>query len=284
MIRPSDVTAFVPTWNRPVMLRRMLRSFAATFPNNPTPEVIVWDDASDDIDAVYDAANNAHENNSISMVQANSKTSLAHIWNQGVMLSATPYVLFLNDDLEFLSGDWWPAFCEKLEGAGGEEPCDEVRADFGMLMLPVATICKIGWFDERFPGITFEDHDWVNRVEEAGLRSHNFGDRHAVLERDPDDPRNCMHTIASDGGMPWVYHDHAHPEFNGSAPEVEARKLLNRECYFRKWSGLPAYVCGRRPRRMLPEVDWFPGYRETLVERARRDPVARRGFEPRGAT
>jgi glycosyltransferase involved in cell wall biosynthesis len=240
MLDIDDVTIFVPTWNRERILRRMIESLDRTMPSRPG--LIVWDDASTDGTRAY-----LRTVPRCRLIEAACRTSLTHKWNHGVILADTPFVILANDDLIYESGGWWDAFAKKLE-----EGYDEVRFGFGFIMLPLVTVRKVGWFDERFPELSFEDDDWLNRFQEAGLRSFNFNDQ------------------------PWIIHDHSHPDFNGHHPDVEKRKLQNKEFYFQKWSALPTDRSGVRPRRRLPEVDWYPGQWRHMEARIARSEEMRR--------
>ena len=93
---------------------------------------------------------------------------LAHCWNLAVLYAAHEHVVIANDDIELDEG-WQP----KVEAALQDH--DHVNMAYptnrwGCFATSKAVVRELGWFDERFVGIYYEDEDWWLRLQEAGKR------------------------------------------------------------------------------------------------------------------
>jgi len=166
------------------------------------------------------------------------------------------WTILANDDVEF-DRDWLPRFGEvvranpKLLQVNMAYP----RNRYSCFAVHRDLIRQIGWFDERFTGMFYEDDDWHLRLCELakcppGARVH---------EKDKD----SIFTI-----LPCVRHDDAlrrqraadrrHYDFRPSLS-----KAPNKEFFYKKWAvvekggwkgkGLPGLFV-----RRLPEIEWYP--------------------------
>lgn len=89
--------------------------------------------------------------------------SLTRAWNTAIGMSQTEWTLISNDDIVFDNG-WFEEFLShhvKGEVWHGASHCFLIHRD---------CIRKVGWFDEQFLGMYFEDLDYVRRMNEAGVK------------------------------------------------------------------------------------------------------------------
>jgi hypothetical protein len=91
-------------------------------------------------------------------------TSLAHqplarAWNRLIMLACHEKVLLLNDDV-FLA----PEFRHNLENLKSWPEIFTLNGSFSHFLIHKNVIRQIGWFDERFQGIGYEDADYICRL------------------------------------------------------------------------------------------------------------------------
>jgi hypothetical protein len=92
---------------------------------------------------------------------------LPHCWNLAVLYAKHDWVVIANDDVIF-EGGWHQA----MESAANDGyRCMTLaypKNRWGCFAVHKSLIAEIGWFDEAFTGIYFEDEDWWLRLQEAG--------------------------------------------------------------------------------------------------------------------
>jgi len=117
---------------------------------------------------------------------------LPHCWNLAVLYAEHEHVIIANDDVIFEDG--WR---EKLEAALADY--DHVCMAYplnrwGCFATTKAIVRELGWFDETFTGIYFEDEDWWLRLQEARKRVRSVDAvRHDSTLRAKD--RAIHHTV-----------------------------------------------------------------------------------------
>jgi hypothetical protein len=86
--------------------------------------------------------------------------SLAKLWNQLIINSLNRRLLILNDDIVL-----FPSFRKQFE------QCGILASSIGLLkrswshfLISKEIVAKVGWFDERFPGVGNEDEDYEARL------------------------------------------------------------------------------------------------------------------------
>lgn len=86
--------------------------------------------------------------------------SLARGWNHLVWLSRYPRVLICNDDLRIK-----PSFREHMERGLAEYPdFFVINKSWSHFIMSKDVIRQVGWFDERFKGVGYEDGDYMVRM------------------------------------------------------------------------------------------------------------------------
>jgi len=95
----------------------------------------------------------------------NEPQGLCKLWNQIILKANSPKVFLLNDDISI-----YKAFRKEIETTG------ILNSNFGIInesyshyLIDKSIIQKVGWFDERFPAIGYEDHDYEIRMALNGL-------------------------------------------------------------------------------------------------------------------
>lgn len=108
--------------------------------------------------------------------------SLSKCWNQVIILSPTEKVLILNDDTQISE-----LFRIELDNSIDSKEIFTINRSWSHYVISKTTIKKVGWFDERFPGIGQEDGDFAYRMSmlEVDLGNINFtGIRNFVAEQE----------------------------------------------------------------------------------------------------
>lgn len=90
---------------------------------------------------------------------------LCKSWNQLIALSRTEKLVIMGDDI--LVGD---LFREELEKCVDKhDTLFLLNRTWCHFVISKETVKKVGWFEERFPGIGWEDNDYYFRMIMAGL-------------------------------------------------------------------------------------------------------------------
>jgi len=97
--------------------------------------------------------------------------SLSRVWNWAIAQSIGPWVMVVNDDIKF-HPNWYKDLCEDY----AKEPKRLWHGPSRCFLFHKDLLTKVGWFDERMNGFTFEDLDYIRRLNHAGV-GHNYGSR-----------------------------------------------------------------------------------------------------------
>ena len=92
---------------------------------------------------------------------------LPHCWNLALLYAEHPWVVIANDDVIFEDG--WLEALEAQANAGYR--CVTLaypKNRWGCFALHKSLVAEMGFFDEAFAGIYFEDEDWWLRLQEHG--------------------------------------------------------------------------------------------------------------------
>lgn len=90
---------------------------------------------------------------------------IAQLWNEIVQASPTRFVLILNDDLTLE-----PCFWSWLATVGGcERGLTKINGIWSHFIVDRRLLERIGWFDETFCEIGFEDFDYEGRMWVEGI-------------------------------------------------------------------------------------------------------------------
>lgn len=87
--------------------------------------------------------------------------SLSKCWNQVIIMSRTEKVLLMNDDTQVAD-----LFRDELEKKiiNKDINFSTINSSWSHFLISKSTIKKVGWFDERLPGIGHEDADYSFRM------------------------------------------------------------------------------------------------------------------------
>lgn len=95
---------------------------------------------------------------------------LCKLWNQIILKANSPKVFLLNDDISINK-----SFRKEIENTG------ILNSHFGIInqsyshyLIDKSIIKKVGWFDERFSAIGYEDHDYEIRLALHNLKPDFF--------------------------------------------------------------------------------------------------------------
>ena len=88
--------------------------------------------------------------------------SLSKLWNNIVINSSNEYILILNDDVTILNSSFWKIVQTNIEKY---ETTFTFDSTFCHYVIKRDELNNIGWFDERYLGIGWEDIDFINRYK-----------------------------------------------------------------------------------------------------------------------
>jgi hypothetical protein len=91
--------------------------------------------------------------------------SLARLWNQLIINARGEKLFIFNDDILVL-----PSFREELERSGVlANEIGLLKRSWSHFLISKAIIARVGWFDERLPGVGNEDEDFEARLTLQGM-------------------------------------------------------------------------------------------------------------------
>ena len=148
----------------------------------------------------------------VTFVEPGCNLGVAASWNHIIRARpAAPWWLIVNADITFGSDDL-ERLCEAMDDPDPRLVC---LFQFGAFAINQAAVDAVGWFDENFHPIYFEDNDYRRRCNLAGVpiwnpisrtKHHNsatiasgFGEHNAVTF-----PRNADYYITKWGGPPGL--------------------------------------------------------------------------------
>jgi hypothetical protein len=106
----------------------------------------------------------------VKIVEFVDPQSLSKLWNLLLINSSTPNILILNDDVKVL-----PWFRKSLESTGVlNEEIGLINQSWSHFYISKLLVKRIGWFDERFPGVGNEDEDYECRLVLKDIIAKSF--------------------------------------------------------------------------------------------------------------
>lgn len=106
----------------------------------------------------------------ITLIVYKKPQGLCKLWNQIVLKSPSEKVFLLNEDINIS-----PLFRQDVLQSGIlSSGFGLINGSYSHFMLNKSTIKNVGWFDERFPGIGYEDHDFEIRMTIAKKQVEHF--------------------------------------------------------------------------------------------------------------
>lgn len=94
--------------------------------------------------------------------------SLSLCWNELVLLANTENLLLLNDDTEVSE-----LFRHELEPYVSTHPLITFNHSWSHFLISKEAVRQAGWFDERFPGVGYEDSDYAYRLSMVSIPIKN---------------------------------------------------------------------------------------------------------------
>lgn len=239
------ITVVVPTLGRPSLLR-LLDALAAA--PDPVDEILLVDDRRDRSSTLVEVPGSIKE---IVRVVPGRGRGPAAARNAGWRAAASPWIVFLDDDVE-PSAAWVRDLRADLSAVASDvvavqgrievplpadrRPTDWERVTAGLvtarwitadMAVRRAALAAVGGFDERFPRAFREDADLAARLRRAGGR----------LTRGR---RVCVHPVRQES--PWV----SLRTQAGNADDALLRRL-----YGRRWRQMLDIPPGRRHRHAM---------------------------------
>jgi hypothetical protein len=107
---------------------------------------------------------------SVKLVTYKEPQGLCKLWNHIVLKAPSKKVFILNEDINVS-----PSFRKDLLNSGVlNSEFGLINGSFSHFMLNKTLVPTVGWFDERFPGIGYEDHDFEIRMTLLGKEVEHF--------------------------------------------------------------------------------------------------------------
>ena len=160
----------------------------------PSAHITVWDNSPEPL-AILGADLVRHHR---------FNPSLSRVWNWAIAQSRSDWTLVANDDIR-LENNWVKALDEDFRGS----PPALWHGPSRFFLFNRALLDSIGWFDERLCGFTYEDLDYVRRMNHAKA-PHRYGtlsslNRTAVSLKHEISTRAC-HPAGNQDFMRTKYH------------------------------------------------------------------------------
>lgn len=147
--------------------------------------------------------------------------SLSKCWNELILLASFDNVLILNDDTQVSD-----LFRSELEPYIGKQYLLNINRSWSHFLIRKETVRRIGWFEERLPGVGFEDSDYAYRLAMAGIPIDN---------------------LSADGIRNYAAKNER-PGWENTSPTIIKKYTgANREFFDRKW----------RTKENSPTLDYF---------------------------
>ncbi len=121
----------------------------------PYAFIRVWDNSSDKLD-IHGA--NEHRWNRFN-------PSLSRVWNWAIAQSQTEWLMITNDDIKFRN-DWYSNLMDDMD----RNPEALWHGPSRCFLFNTKLISRVGWFDEAFTGFTYEDLDYVRRMNHLYIK------------------------------------------------------------------------------------------------------------------
>lgn len=167
-IKTKDIAFILSTYDPRIINSTLplIRDLKTIFPDIPL-NIIVNKDKNNqaDWDARKSLLKEVEKYNEIYLIMNNKPMGLAHNWNKGIYASLTNKMIILNDDIKILEFENFKSEVNLL--AKSLEKEDLIRVNYGYHFFGISSNCikNIGFFDERFLYINFEDSDYQYRYE-----------------------------------------------------------------------------------------------------------------------
>ena len=167
-IKTTDIAFILSTYDPRIINSTLplIRDLKTIFPDIPL-NIIVNKDKNNqaDWDARKSLLKEVEKYNEIYLIMNNKPMGLAHNWNKGIYSSLTNKMIILNDDIKILEFENFKSEVNLL--AKSLEKEDLIRVNYGYHFFGISSNCikNIGFFDERFLYINFEDSDYQYRYE-----------------------------------------------------------------------------------------------------------------------
>ena len=200
----------VPVLNRGDLAERMLGSVGLA-----VAETLVV------LNGNVDETRNHLKGYPVTFIEPGFNLGVAASWNFIIRArAAAPWWLIVNADIEFGAGDL-ERLADAMDKPGPRVVC---LYEFGAFGLNAETVDTVGWFDENFHPIYFEDNDYRRRCHLAGVPVLNLISR--------------------------TRHDNSATIGSGYASHNAVTFPRNADYYAAKWGGPP----GQETRTTTPHV------------------------------
>lgn len=106
----------------------------------------------------------------VKCVQYTQPQSLSKLWNDLIKHSSNSKTLIFNDDLQLNN-----KFRKNLNNSGLLlEDVAIINSSWSHFLISKKIMSQVGWFDERYFGVGFEDHDYEARLVLEGISVPNY--------------------------------------------------------------------------------------------------------------
>jgi hypothetical protein len=120
--------------------------------------------------------------------------SLSKMWNEIVINSQSDYILIMNDDSKVINGEFFQGVYENIKERKTSFTINHNQDSFAYFVIKKDELIKLKWFDERFLGIGWEDHEFEKRYTEVmgkeienariyGMKTFYDGDRAVIGQK-----------------------------------------------------------------------------------------------------
>lgn len=234
---------FIVTYNRQLALNKTVRQYLETIPFCPSITII-----SNHTDCTIDDDLKPYVQVIFNALRPNESWGyLARNWNQCFILGLKEFEWILCSQDDVISMKGWFEIVNETNYDFYLAPLGDTR-----FLLNRQAFRSVGWFDERFSGIGYQDYDYIQRVLAL------IPDSASVIDfwGDVMTHQRIRHNSVGLENY-WLQPE---PEgFDRSAQRTGVRHPYLVKYFVDKWGFYPdTKLIGIHPDRLPEEIDWYP--------------------------
>ncbi len=234
----ENFAIYIVTYNRPVALNKSIRFYLDSLPFVPHITVI-----SNHTNCAIDTDLQPHVNLIYNHLRPNESWGyLARNWNQCFQLGLREHEWLLCSQDDVIVKPGWFELVNDTDYDFYLAPLGDTR-----FLLNRSAFRNVGWFDERFVGIGYHEHDYILRILSL------ISDRASIVDMHPQLIRHNPISLED-------YWYQPEPEgFDKFAQRTVKRHTYLFSYFYQKWNIHPfKKIIGLHKDRLPKEIDWYP--------------------------
>ena len=244
LLKKENIAIYIVTYNRPVALNKTIRYYLDSIPFTPHITVIsnhtkcqIDDNLKPYVRLIY---NHLRPDESWGYLTRN--------WNQCFQFGFRDYEWLLCSQDDVIIKPGWFELVNTTDFDFYLAPLGDTR-----FLLNRSAFRKVGWFDERFTGLGFHEHDYILRVLSLIPDSASIVDNHRQqIKHNPVGLEKYWIQPEKNEGF-------SKKQQIGGSAEWRKGNIYRQKYFQEKWGTHPfKKVLGIHPDRLPREIDWYP--------------------------